>query len=66
MYNIDIIDYVTGIGNRSQEPISYVVTALALSVMHCAPLLMPQQHLAKTAIAHKESIRVTSRKLQQV
>ena len=31
---IDIIDYVTGIGNISREQYSYVVTALGQSVSH--------------------------------
>ena len=58
--------YVTGIRNHSREPITYVVKVLRLSVMHRTPLLVPQQHLAKTAITHKESMRATSRKSQQV
>ena len=45
---IDIIDYVTGIGNSSREQFSYVVTAVVLSV---SPSNSPKSATAD-AIAH--------------
>jgi hypothetical protein len=59
---IDIIDYVTGIGNSSCEQISYVVTALVPSV---SPPNTPKSATAD-AIAHAKLWVSPERKLQKV